>query len=310
MHQFLPAMNARLLLKGGAGLLTMGGFGAYTYTKYQKGSLSPTVATMEPAQTPKLQTTTTTTPTQEANRIAVGRLLRRKTNNPHLESFSACRPLIICGPSGVGKSSLIKKLVAEYPHDFGFSVSHTTRGPRTGEEDGVDYHFTTTEDMLDMIKDGKFIEHAHVHNRIYGTSVKAVTDVTHQRQICILDIDVQGVQTVMESTAHVELNPKYLFIRPVSVDVLEQRLISRATDSLSAINQRVATASFELEVAAKLPFDEVIVNDKLDQAYHDLKQFIDGQRLKCKQCRDEAELNKKLGKNIKRMKTKKRTGSV
>ena len=307
-------MNARLLLKGGAGLLTMGGFGAYTYTKYQKGSLSPTVATMEPAQTPKLQTTaattTTTTPTQEANRIAVGRLLRRKTNNPHLESFSACRPLIICGPSGVGKSSLIKKLVAEYPHDFGFSVSHTTRGPRTGEEDGVDYHFTTTEDMLDMIKDGKFIEHAHVHNRIYGTSVKAVTDVTHQRQICILDIDVQGVQTVMESTAHVELNPKYLFIRPVSVDVLEQRLISRATDSLSAINQRVATASFELEVAAKLPFDEVIVNDKLDQAYHDLKQFIDGQRLKCKQCRDEAELNKKLGKNIKRMKTKKRTGSV
>jgi guanylate kinase len=92
--------------------------------------------------------------------------------------------------------------------------------------------------------------------------------------------------------------------------VLEQRLISRATDSLSAINQRVATASFELEVAAKLPFDEVIVNDKLDQAYHDLKQFIDGQRLKCKQCRDEAELNKKLGKNIKRMKTKKRTGSV
>ena len=139
--------------------------------------------------------------------------------------------------------------MAEYPHDFGFSVSHTTRGPRTGEEDGVDYHFTTTEDMLDMIKDGKFIEHAHVHNRIYGTSVKAVTDVTHQRQICILDIDVQGVQTVMESTAHVELNPKYLFIRPVSVDVLEQRLISRATDSLSAINQRVATASFELEVS-------------------------------------------------------------
>jgi guanylate kinase len=280
--------NARLMIKGGAGLLTLGGFGAYTYKKYQKNMASATPVSTKTTETKKDQK-----PMQEG-RLIPSRLLRRKTNNPHLESFSACRPLVICGPSGVGKSSLIKKLVADYPEDFGFSVSHTTRGPRKGEEDGVDYHFTTTEDMLNMIKNGEFIEHAHVHNRIYGTSIKAVTDVTNRRQICILDIDVQGVQSVMESTAHEELNPKYLFIRPVSIDILEKRLISRATDSLQAINQRVQTASFELEVAAKLPFDEVIVNDKLDQAYMDLKNFIDEQRKTCKVCRDEQKMKQQM----------------
>ena len=292
------------LLSKGLGLLTMGGFGAYAYTTFSKGGfelLNNTVhasskqdeQTNNTTKTSSTATTNTNNTEPESNQTKkLGTLLRRKTYNPHLDA--ACRPLIICGPSGAGKSTLIKKLVKEYPNDFGFSVSHTTRDPRTGEVDGIDYHFAHTDDMLDMIKKGKFIEHAHVHNRIYGTSVTAVTDVTKRRQICILDIDVQGVQTVMESEAHVELNPKYLFIRPVSVDVLEKRLISRATDSLQAIQNRVNTASFEMEVAAELPFDHVIVNDKLDKAYMELKEFIEYERSRCKTCRraEEQKLNK------------------
>ena len=271
-------MSARAV-KSVAGLLTAGGFGAYTYSKYKKGAFT---AFNSSSATGAAGSETT----EEETRLK-SKILRRKTRKiKNLESFSACRPLVVCGPSGVGKSTMIKRLVADYPDDFGFSVSHTTRDPRTGETDGIDYHFTTTEDMLEMIKDGKFIEHAHVHNKIYGTSIRSVTDVTHERQICILDIDVQGVQTVMESAAHTELNPKYLFVRPVSIDVLEKRLISRATDSLAQIAVRVKTASFEMEVAAELPFDEVIVNDELEKAYLDLKTFIDAQRKLCKDCRD------------------------
>ena len=119
-------------------------------------------------------------------------MLRRKTKSSVRGLVeSSCRPLIVCGPSGVGKSTLIRRLMREFPEDFGFSVSHTTRGPRSGEKDGVDYHFTNNEDMLSMIKRGEFLEHAHVHNRIYGTSINAVADVTNNNRICILDIDVQ-----------------------------------------------------------------------------------------------------------------------
>jgi guanylate kinase len=278
-------MSSQNLVKAGAGLLTLSGFGAYAYSKYSKGASDHIVVHAANGDSESLATTTKESPGGET-KAPEQQLLRRKTYNPRFDPNIACRPLIICGPSGAGKSTLIKKLVAEYPTDFGFSVSHTTRDPRTGEEDGVDYHFATMEDMLGMIKDGKFIEHAHVHDRIYGTSILAVTDVTKRRQICILDIDVQGVESVMASTAHKELMPKYLFIRPVSVDVLETRLLSRATDSLSAINQRVKTASFEMAVAAKLPFDQVIVNDTLDKAYDELKAFIDKERQRCKECRE------------------------
>jgi guanylate kinase len=137
----------------------------------------------------------------------------------------------MCGPSGVGKSSLIKRLQTDFPAKVGFSVSHTTRNPRPGEVDGVDYHFVTREQMLAEIEAGAFIEYAHVHNNIYGTrldyffflfifsccaltnlfgcltpccfldppnkhtkknySVRAVKDVTNSGKICILDIDTQ-----------------------------------------------------------------------------------------------------------------------
>merc|ERR1719203_1201444 len=107
-------------------------------------------------------------------------------------------PMIICGPSGVGKSVLIKKLQEIFPNKFGFSVSHTTRDPRPGEQDGKDYHFSTHEVMEKGISEGKFIEHAHVHGNIYGTSKDAVDAVRNEGKICILDIDVQGAKSMNE----------------------------------------------------------------------------------------------------------------
>ena len=87
------------------------------------------------------------------------------------------RPVVVCGPSGVGKGTLLGKLMADFPNEFGFSVSHTTRAPREGEQDGVHYHFVTKEEMEAAIARGEFVEYAHVHTNIYGTSIASVKAV-------------------------------------------------------------------------------------------------------------------------------------
>jgi hypothetical protein len=100
-------------------------------------------------------------------------------------------PILIAGPSGVGKGTLINKLMADFPSTFGFSVSHTSRPPRPGEVDGVHYHFSDRDTMAKEIADGLFLESADVHGKYYGTSFKSVDDVADAGKICILDIDIQ-----------------------------------------------------------------------------------------------------------------------
>lgn len=98
---------------------------------------------------------------------------------------------MISGPSGTGKSTLLKRLFEAHPNTFGFSVSHTTRSPRPGEADGVSYNFVTKETFLALVDNGGFIEHAQFAGNYYGTSVKAVQDVAEKGLICILDIDME-----------------------------------------------------------------------------------------------------------------------
>ena len=100
-------------------------------------------------------------------------------------------PIVVTGPSGAGKGTLIKALEAAAGERIGFCVSHTTRNPRPGEIDGIHYHFVKKEEMEKLISDGKFLEYARVHGNIYGTSIAAMEKVTQQNKICILDIDVQ-----------------------------------------------------------------------------------------------------------------------
>lgn len=101
------------------------------------------------------------------------------------------RPLVIIGPSGVGKASVVGRFMARHAARFGFTVSHTTREPRPGEQDGKDYHFVTREEMQQAISEGKFLEHAEVHGNLYGTSIAAVRTVKEQGKTAILEIDVQ-----------------------------------------------------------------------------------------------------------------------
>jgi len=182
-----------------------------------------------------------------------------------MDNGSKPRPVIFCGPSGVGKGTLIEKLMKQFPNEqFGFSVSHTTRKPREGEVDGVHYNFSTVEKVKEEIGEGKFIEYAEVHGNYYGTSVEAVESVRNSGKICILDIDYQGVQNVKKSS----LDPFYLFIAPPSMEALETRLRSRGTEKEEDIVKRLGNAAKELEYG-KTPgnFDFVLTNDNLVEAF-------------------------------------------
>ena len=162
-------------------------------------------------------------------------------------------------------------LVNKFPDVFGFSVSHTTRDPRVGEEDGVQYHFVTCEDMSQAITEGKFIEHAQVHTNYYGTSFAAVQHIQEQGKICILDIDVQGVQNVKLSG----LECCYVFIAPPTIDELERRLRGRMSDTDDRISIRLHNARGEIAYGMEPGnFDAVIVNDTLGQTYAEIVSLL------------------------------------
>ncbi|XP_075070240.1 guanylate kinase isoform X2 [Mixophyes fleayi] len=181
------------------------------------------------------------------------------------------RPVVLSGPSGAGKSTLLKRLLKEFEGVFGFSVSHTTRKPRPGEADGKDYHFVTVQEMQRGIDSGEFIEHAVFSGNMYGTSKAAVHAVQSGNQICILDIDMQGVKSIKKT----DLNPIYISIQPPSVEILEKRLRDRKTESEESLQKRLAVAKRDIEIS-KEPglFDEAIINDDLEDAYSKLKAVL------------------------------------
>lgn len=180
-------------------------------------------------------------------------------------------PLIVCGPSGVGKGTLMKKLFAEFNGKLSVSVSHTTRQPRDGEVDGKHYHFVDKETMEREIAADQFIEYAHVHNNIYGTSFKAVKDVVENGQVCILEIDIQGVKKVKGT----DLNPRVIYIAPPSVEELEKRLRERATEDEASIRVRMKNAEEEIDYLTQPGnVDFTVVNDDLDAAFEKLKAKV------------------------------------
>ncbi|GAA5846045.1 hypothetical protein JCM9279_004768 [Rhodotorula babjevae] len=182
------------------------------------------------------------------------------------------RPVVICGPSGTGKSTLLKKLFNEFPDKFGFSISHTTRAPRPGEERGVSYHYVSRESFVELVAQDGFIEHAEFSGNMYGTSVKSVEDVKRGGKMCILDIDTQGVKLIKANHPH--LDPLYVFISPPSLASLKTRLSGRGTESESSMAARLAAAVGELEYAKSGAFDVVVVNDELERAYAKLRKVV------------------------------------
>ncbi|GKV32605.1 hypothetical protein SLEP1_g41199 [Rubroshorea leprosula] len=183
------------------------------------------------------------------------------------------KPVVISGPSGVGKGTLISMLMEQFPSMFGFSVSHTTRAPRGMEKDGVHYHFTERSVMEKEIRDGKFLEFAEVHGNLYGTSIEAVEAVADSGKRCILDIDVQGARQVRASS----LEAIFIFICPPtpSMEKLEERLRARGTETKEQILKRLQNAEPEIEQGKSSgTFGHILYNDNLNECYENLKKLL------------------------------------
>lgn len=183
------------------------------------------------------------------------------------------QPIVVCGPSGSGKSTLLKRLLSDYKDLFTFTISHTTRQPRKGELDGREYHFVSQEKMLKMIEQNEFIEHTKFSGNYYGTSKRAIRDAIHMNRHLILEVDIEGVKALDNIK---DLNPVFIFIKPPTKQLLFERLASRKTETLENLRRRLERADEELEFVDKgfVQFDLVLINDKLDDTYKNLKHFL------------------------------------
>lgn len=179
---------------------------------------------------------------------------------------------IIAAPSGAGKTSLVKAMVASTPH-VKVSVSHTTRPVRPGEEDGVNYHFVEKSEFQDLLNKGQFLEHAEVFGNFYGTSETWVRQQLDSGEDVILEIDWQGGQQVRR------LMPEAvsIFILPPSKEALRERLIGRGTDDMDVIERRMNQAVSEMSHYGE--FDYLVINDEFDLALRDLQTIIRSRRL-------------------------------
>lgn len=170
--------------------------------------------------------------------------------------------IIVSAPSGCGKSTIINAIMERANVPLQFSVSATNREPRTGEQNGVNYHFLTTEEFQLHIANGDFVEYEEVYpGRFYGTLRSEVEQRCANGENVVLDIDVKGGVNVKRIFGSKALS---IFIMPPSVEELRRRLESRATDSADDIDRRVAKAEFEISFAPQ--YDTVVVNDNLAEA--------------------------------------------
>lgn len=179
---------------------------------------------------------------------------------------------IISAPSGAGKTSLVRALVAA-DHGVRLSISYTTRPPRPGEVDGADYHFVSRETFMEMLNRGDFLESAEVYGNWYGTSQRWIEAELARGCDIVLEIDWQGAAQVRRLMPEA----RSIFILPPSLDALEQRLRARGQDSEEVVRQRLAQAQEDISHVGE--FDYVIINDDFQTALQDLLAVVRAQRL-------------------------------
>ncbi len=187
--------------------------------------------------------------------------------------------LVLSGPSGAGKSSLINEIFDELGNCY-FSISTTTRPMRTGEEEGVHYHFVSEEEFKKDIDEDNFLEYAVVHGNYYGTSLKPVKAALSEGKLVIFDIDVQGNTAVQNRLGDITTS---VFITPPSLTELEKRLRNRSTDEEEVIQRRIKMAKKEIQRVSE--YEYLIVNDDLKEAA--AKLLLVGKAARLKKANDE-----------------------
>jgi guanylate kinase len=179
------------------------------------------------------------------------------------------RLFVISAPSGAGKTTLVRALLAKRP-SLVVSVSHTTRKPRAHEIEGTHYHFVTAARFQELVRADAFLEHARVFDNFYGTGVQQVREQLAAGKDVLLEIDWQGARQVRRAMP----DCVSIFILPPSRAALERRLRERATDSFEVIARRLADATADM--SHYLEFDYVVVNDRFEQALEELESILDG----------------------------------
>ncbi|MGB9702712.1 MAG: guanylate kinase [Candidatus Kapaibacteriota bacterium] len=177
--------------------------------------------------------------------------------------------IVFSSPSGGGKSTFVKKLLADY-NNFILSVSATTRTPRQGEIDGVHYYFMDRSEFQKMIENGQFIEWEEIFGNYYGTPISEIQKVENHNKCLLFDIDVKGALSIKTKFPNDSL---LFFIAPPSIEQLVERLRKRNTETEEQLAIRLERANYEMSFIDK--FDHIIINDDLEQAYLQVKSIID-----------------------------------
>lgn len=186
------------------------------------------------------------------------------------------RPLVLCGPSGVGKGTQKMMQLKNFPDVFVSKISHTTRKPREYEIDGIDYHFITREQFIKDIDDGKFLEYTETHNNLYGTQISELMRIINTKRIPLLELDIFGVQNIYniwsKNPNEILYNTINIWIQPPSFDELKQRLQSRGTETAYTMKSRLMTAENEISSfnSNSSLFHTILTNNDLDQCYRSL----------------------------------------
>jgi guanylate kinase len=182
--------------------------------------------------------------------------------------------IVLSGPSGVGKGTVRKALFEESDIDFQYSISMTTRHPRTGEVDGEDYFFVTREEFEERIENGDMLEYAEYVGNYYGTPKSFIDQTLAAGRDVLLEIDVQGALQVKEKMPE----GAYIFLTPPDLKALKDRLIGRGTEEMAVIDRRVSAAASEIRMMAN--YDYAVVNDEVSAAVQRIKDIIKVERLR------------------------------
>lgn len=183
--------------------------------------------------------------------------------------------LIVSGPAGTGKGTVCKELL-ERNEDIIYSISATTRQPRIGEEDGVNYFFIDDKKFKNMIEKDDFLEYAHVHTNYYGTPKNFVMDQVEKGEIVLLEIDVQGALQIKRNYSEAI----FIFLLPPTMEELKNRIIKRGTETTEDIERRYKNAFKEIEFLGK--YDYFVINDKIENAVQDVESIIRAEKLRVK----------------------------
>lgn len=176
--------------------------------------------------------------------------------------------IVLSGPSGVGKGTVRKELFSQPNTNYEYSISMTTRAPREGEVDGVDYFFKTREEFEELIEQGGLLEHAEFVGNYYGTPVEYVNETLEAGRDVFLEIEVQGAAQIRKKAP----DALFIFLAPPSISELQQRLVGRGTETEEIIKQRIATAKEELEMMSL--YDYVVENDEIQNACDKINAII------------------------------------